>query len=771
MAMGPEGCVQESALHLFVYCAKVAQLWHKLGWPQISYFAGWVLRDDNGVFLAAKNEDPGLYMAKEAEALSIREALSCFGFLIEDIKVLASEIVDVEFYCVKRSANSAAHIVARRPFLCQNPGVKVGCDYYRSIDGDFGTRDATHYTPGKTNTPQPTLETQRGHYNHTCTRAVFLNQYTKGFEFYKIYGGASGFDVRHSSVKRDRSGDVIRCSLVCSRQGAKGGGGRKPTLDVRGTSSSNKQRRRRVSNRVGCNAKLGLKKKSTGEFVVSKFVEDHNHSLCSEGFRLCREVAGSFENVGATYVEFHNFKRDLQTYVDVADGEMIIERFKTKREACDSFFFDYHLDEENRIARLFWADPIGRRSFSCYGDVISFDATCSTNRYNLVFVPFTGVDNHKRCITFAADPAMKIAMEQVLPGCRHRFCMWHIMTKLLMEKYNLSDHRWFKKLYAERDHWIPAFFSDLPMSGLVRTTSRSEAQNSVYGKFTRLHSSLVEFYMQTESVLDTQRHNQAKLDAQCEGSLPEFKTPLALERHAADLFTLTIFYALQKEIEAACFYCEVVGIHEDGGTIYYNIGGDCTTTHTVQYEPSGCIAFCSCKMFQRLGLICRHMFLVFKSAHIEQLPSQYIVERWRKHLGCGACRGRRSDGDPPKSGASELWSEIQTCVGMVGESMVCQARMVEVLKELRDEFASDGTIICEAKGNRAAIEALCGVQPPPCITIKPPAQAKNKGSGKRIKSTREIAIENSGKAGRKCGVCGEYARHNARSCPSKQRAL
>ncbi|XP_019174243.1 PREDICTED: protein FAR1-RELATED SEQUENCE 5-like [Ipomoea nil] len=742
-----------------------------------------------------------------------------------------------------------------------------------SIDGDFGTRDATHYTPGKTNTLnqhwKPNVDTTIIPVLGQCFKSVY-----EGVEFYKIYGRASGFDVRHSSVKRDRSGDVIRRSLVCSRQGAKGGGGRKPTLDVRGTSSSNKQRRRRVSNRVGCNAKLGLKKKSTGEFVVSKFVEDHNHSLCSEGaklfmrgnrklnvaqqafladclkvnvgpstgYRLCREVAGSFENVGATYVEFHNFKRDLQTYVDVADGEMIIERFKTKREACDSFFFDYHLDEENRIARLFWADPIGRRSFSCYGDVISFDATYSTNRYNLVFVPFTGVDNHKRCITFAVgllskedvesyswllerfnlamgkaplcavtdqDPAMKIAMEQVLPGCRHRFCMWHIMTKvsekvgpelsnneefrkslndivwnettstgdyevqwqLLMEKYNLSDHRWFQKLYAERNHWIPAFFLDLPMSGLVRTTSRSEAQNSVYGKFTRLHSSLVEFYMQTESVLDTQRHNQAKLDAQCEGSLPEFKTPLALERHAADLFTLTIFYALQKEIEAACFYCEVVGIREDGGTIYYNIGGDCTTTHTVQYKPSGCIAFCSYKMFQRLGLICRHMFLVFKSAHIEQLPSQYVVERWRKHLGCGACRGRRSDGDPPKSGASELWSDIQTCVGMVGESMVRQARMVEVLKELRDEFASDGTIICEAKGNRAAIEALCGVKPPPCITIKPPAQAKNKGSGKRIKSTREIAIENSGKAGRKCGVCGEYARHNARSCPSKQRAV
>ncbi|XP_019191049.1 PREDICTED: protein FAR1-RELATED SEQUENCE 5-like [Ipomoea nil] len=688
-----------------------------------------------------------------------------------------------------------------------------------SIDGDSSTRDVTHYTPG------PTTGLKQ-HWKPTVDTKIIpvlgqrFKSLSEGIEFYKNYGRVGGFDIRHNSVKRDRTGAVIRRSLVCSRQGAKGGGRRVPTVVVNVTSSSNKQRRRRVSNRIGCNAKLGLKKNSTGEFVVTKFVEDHTHSLCSEGaklfmrgnrklnvaqqaflancfkanvgastgMRLCREVAGSFENVGATYVEFHNFKRDLQAYVDEVDGELIIER------------------------------------------------------YNLVFVPFTGVDNHKRCITLAAgllnkedvesyswllerfihamgnvplcvvtdqDPAMKIAIRQVLPGCRHRYCMWHIMTKvgekfgpelsnnevfrkslndivwnettstgdfevqwqLLMEKYNLSDHRWFQSLYADRDHWIPAFFIDSPLSGLVRTTSRSEAQNNVYGKFTRLHSSLVEFYMQFESVLETQRHNQAKLDAQCEGSLPDFKTPLALERHAADLFTLSIFYTLQEEIEAAFFYCEIVGIREDGGNIYYTIKGDGTTTYTVKHEPGGSSTICSCKMFQRLGLICRHMFMVFKGSHLQQLPSQYVVDRWRKHLGCNACRGQHVDGVPPKSGATELWSEINTCVGMVGESTVRQARMVQVLKELRDEFASDCEIIGAAKSNRATIEAFCGVQPPPCITIKPPAQAKNKGSGKRIKSNREIAIENSVKVGRKCGVCGEYARHNARSCPSKQRVV
>ena len=81
----------------------------------------------------------------------------------------------------------------------------------------------------------------------------------------------------------------------------------------------------------------------------------------------------------------------------------------------------------------------------------------------MVLVPFTGIDNHNRCILFGAallaseaakrytwllkrfkkifgnapkvvvtdqDPAMKIAIEKIFPDSRHRLCMWHIMQKL-----------------------------------------------------------------------------------------------------------------------------------------------------------------------------------------------------------------------------------------------------------------------------------------------------------------------------------------------------
>ncbi|KAK9065202.1 hypothetical protein SSX86_016585 [Deinandra increscens subsp. villosa] len=84
-------------------------------------------------------------------------------------------------------------------------------------------------------------------------------------------------------------------------------------------------------------------------------------------------------------------------------------------------------------------------------------------RYKMIFVPFTGVDHHKRCVTFGAglicdetiesyvwlletfvkchpkppilvltdqDAAMRSAVLKVFPTSAHRLCMWHIMMKL-----------------------------------------------------------------------------------------------------------------------------------------------------------------------------------------------------------------------------------------------------------------------------------------------------------------------------------------------------
>nr|GMD36077.1 protein FAR1-RELATED SEQUENCE 5-like [Ipomoea batatas] len=125
-------------------------------------------------------------------------------------------------------------------------------------------------------------------------------------------------------------GEITMKYLVCraSRQGFKGCCCNKLKIREEGDDIITKQRRRRTSNRVGCNAKVSFRKVETGEYLIAIFEEKHNHSLCSKAAKLFMKV-----------------------------------------------------DENNHLSRLFWYDPIARCNFSNFGDIVSFDATYGTNKY------------------------------------------------------------------------------------------------------------------------------------------------------------------------------------------------------------------------------------------------------------------------------------------------------------------------------------------------------------------------------------------------------
>ncbi|XP_035837694.1 protein FAR1-RELATED SEQUENCE 6-like [Helianthus annuus] len=81
---------------------------------------------------------------------------------------------------------------------------------------------------------------------------------------------------------------------------------------------------------------------------------------------------------------------------------MVINRMTDKKQYLADYSFEYSVDDGKRLTGLFWADGLCKLNYMEFGDVISFDATFKTNRYKMVFVPFTGIDNHCRNVTVLA---------------------------------------------------------------------------------------------------------------------------------------------------------------------------------------------------------------------------------------------------------------------------------------------------------------------------------------------------------------------------------
>lgn len=119
-----------------------------------------------------------------------------------------------------------------------------------------------------------------------------------------------------------------------------------------------------------------------------------------------------------------------------------------------------------------------------------------------------------------------------------------------MSHYSLMDNDWLKDMFELRSMWIPAFYRDEPMSGLMRTTSRSESENHFFCQAANSQLTLLEFFSHFETSMEAQRYNHRKNDHDSRHTIPELWTTLTIEKEAANLFTRSIFFDVQDEIAA-----------------------------------------------------------------------------------------------------------------------------------------------------------------------------------------------------------------------------
>ncbi|XP_024974745.1 protein FAR1-RELATED SEQUENCE 5-like [Cynara cardunculus var. scolymus] len=188
--------------------------------------------------------------------------------------------------------------------------------------------------------------------------------------------------------------------------------------------------------------------------------------------------------------------------------------------------------------------------------------------------------------------AMKQAIALVFTEAMHRLCMWHIIKKVpskvsvalnqdhvfnkvinklvwnihigpveferrwheMIDQYNLGGDLWFTDLYDIRHSWITAFYKDTSMSGLIKTTSRSESSNSYINIYESFWFDLVQFLNNYDVAIEKQRYKQSMHETVTRTTYPKFVTPLCLESHASSIYSRSVFFDIQKEIKKVVWF-------------------------------------------------------------------------------------------------------------------------------------------------------------------------------------------------------------------------
>ncbi|XP_021970068.2 protein FAR-RED IMPAIRED RESPONSE 1-like [Helianthus annuus] len=312
------------------------------------------------------------------------------------------------------------------------------------------------------------------------------------------------------------------------------------------------------------------------------------------------------------------------------------------------------------------------------------------------------------------------------------------------------------------------------MSGLMRTSSRSESENHFFGKISNPKCTLVEFLSHFDTAIEAQRHEHRKNDHDTRYTNPGEWSDFVLEKQAAQIYTRTLFFDVQLEIQHAIHRCASIRLDHVGDFIKFfikDLDQPCSSYFEVMIREEDVTVKCTCNRFEQFGLFCSHIFCVLRILDIREFPKQYILRRWTREAVPNSSPGSilTDGGNPDRS------DEVNRCVREISHATEYVVNKLisnfDKLSDFRDHIkqfmsaADEAQINAPPKTRRNRFAELLGVAPESTATIRVPVGTRFKGCGshKRLKSQKERAVSQSGSKRRQCSVCKKYG-HNRVTC-------
>lgn len=559
--------------------------------------------------------------------------------------------------------------------------------------------------------------------------------------FYNSYARRTGFSTRVSMSRRSRrDGAIIQRSFVCAREGFRVDKHGKPGSDREGRVKRPRPETR-VGCKAMLVVKIqdsgkwvvsAFVKEHNHELVPPERVHclrSHRHvsgaakslidTLQGAGIgprgimsALVKEYGG-IKNIGFTERDCRNYMRSSRQRTLGGDTQLLLDYLKDKQAKDPAFFFAVQGDEDQCMSNVFWADPKARTDYTYFGDTVTFDTTYRSNRYRLPFAPFTGVNHHGQPVLFGCallineseasflwlfktwliamsgrpplsittehDRVISLAITQVFPDTRHRFCKWHIFKECqeklsyvhcehsnfeaelhkfvnltesveefescwlsLIDKYDLREHQWLQLIYADRRQWVPVYLRDTFFAE-ISITQRSDSMNSYFDGYVNASTTLLLFVKQYEKALESRYEKEVKADYDTINTAPVLKTPSPMEKQAAGLYTRKMFMKFQEELVETLTFLAMKVEDEEAGSIYQvSKFGESHKAYFVRFNVHEMKAFCSCQRFEFSGLLCSHILTVFRVTNVLTLPPHYILKRWTRNAKSGVILEERA---------------------------------------------------------------------------------------------------------------------------------
>ncbi|CAL5323094.1 unnamed protein product [Camellia sinensis] len=233
------------------------------------------------------------------------------------------------------------------------------------------------------------------------------------YTFYGKYAKHVGFSIAHRAQHFGDDGQLKNFAIECSQ------------ARERGKKSEMNPLKPSLSTKIGCKARVRGSLQKDGRYMLTTVNLEYNHDLIptdSRHFTMNKKILtpmkrrleindqagiGVSRNYHSMVVEAGGYEsltfdeQNAKNYIDrgrrlrlgEGNAQSLQSYFMRMQAHSERFFYVIDVNDECHIRNLFGADAKSRATYEAFGDVFSFDTTYLTNKYDIPFAPFVGV-NH-----------------------------------------------------------------------------------------------------------------------------------------------------------------------------------------------------------------------------------------------------------------------------------------------------------------------------------------------------------------------------------------
>ncbi|KAJ1691977.1 hypothetical protein LUZ63_016132 [Rhynchospora breviuscula] len=203
----------------------------------------------------------------------------------------------------------------------------------------------------------------------------------------------------------------------------------------------------------------------------------------------------------------------------------------------------------------------------------------------------------------------------------------------LAGKLDKKDEKWKNGIYECKEKWAYCFMKNSYTLG-IRSTQASESMNSDLKNYLSCKLDVNRFMEQFDRVVDAKREKEVKTEYEMRKKLPRVRYNIPIICEAGKLYTPNIFELFHKECEFfGSAYIESIDGHTYTVGMCNNINDkECSRkSRQVVWNRDDQSIACSCKKFERVGILCCHAIKVLDRDDIKNIPPNYILKRWTQN--------------------------------------------------------------------------------------------------------------------------------------------